>query len=193
MAAAATVAAVLVLPTAGPAVAGQRIHDDPTSDVVQWHSHTDTGTVDPADRLTDITSLTTEYADRRVTMRVKLRRVPVSDFWTAWDIRTADRLLQVQLRELDGGLFLHVLDWTGSFRRLGSCPGASYAIRPAKDAMRVTVPRRCFGGGPWVRTGMQMTRDYNEATQTYPADDARLDGEITHHQISQLGRRISYN
>ena len=185
--------AILTVLTAAPAVAGRQVHHDPAQDVVAWHDSTQTGTITPGARQADITSLTTVYADRRLRLRAKFRYVATSeDFWTGWDIRTADRLVQVQLRRIGHGAFLSFHDLTGDLERRASCPGASFDISSRQDAMRVTIPRRCFGGGRWVRTGLEIHRDTGPGD--YQADDARLDGEIiANRATSRLGPRISYN
>lgn len=144
--------ACLVLAISSVASAQTLRHTDPAHDVVKMKND---GSVvaAPTNKTTDIVHVTFRHTSLRVITTMRLR-----DYGGSWEyygtIGTATQ--QYYVLGTDSSTFF--LSKAGTERPI-ACSGLSVTIRPAKNTLRVSIPRTCLHRPRWVRMGLAYIVD----------------------------------
>jgi hypothetical protein len=144
----------------------------------------------PRHERADITQITAEYANGRISTRIRLRdlqRGGVNN--TVVGVKTPQFKVPyvVIFIKQPGADFLVISPPLAAGQGRVRCPRLRAAFRPRSDVVRVSLPSRCIGEPRWVRVGAQQGWSSVGELDVY-ADDALRDGDV--RAFPALGPRL---
>lgn len=190
------------LVTAPPAGAEETVHDDAAKDVIDRQNIPPyTETVKPKDRLRDLTSIRTNYADEKLAVTVGLRQLGAGyDFFVRVLVPSGDNYVVSSHDEAGTAEDTYDLYLYPQGTRTGArggpplkCPGLNLVRIPDKERIRVVVPRSCIGSPETVRTGALIHTFLDNGHSR--SDDARRNADIepTSITLTRVGPAVAHD
>jgi hypothetical protein len=135
------------------------------------------------DRRTDITRVTANHGDRRLSLRIHVR-----------DLRLADtRSVDVRIKTATGpyNVAVEVSDLSTVYKHGPWCPRLRHDLDYDANLITISVPRRCLDNPRWVRIGVRMsTVNFSVRNPAVHVDDALSGRRAEFTWRATLGRRI---